>query len=51
MDYPLVQYGCNKCGKLTPVMDCDEKLPKGWVMVSSHTHYCPECAKEFEIKE
>ena len=50
MDYPLVQYGCDNCGMLTPVMDMDSLLPKGWVIVSSHTHYCPECAKKMGIE-
>lgn len=46
MDYPLVQYGCDKCDTLTEVMDCDEPLPKGWTFGDGyHTHYCPECSK------
>lgn len=45
MEYLLVQYACNKCGKLTPVLDCDEKLPNGWVIVNKFVHYCPKCAK------
>ena len=51
MDYQLVQYGCDECGALTPVMDPDSKLPKGWVVVTSHRHLCPECAKKTEIRE
>lgn len=46
MDYPLVQYSCDNCGKLTEVMDCDEPLPKGWTYGDGlHTHYCPKCSK------
>ena len=45
MEYELKQYGCDKCGALTPVMDPDESLPEGWVMISKHSHLCPNCAK------
>jgi predicted nucleic acid-binding Zn ribbon protein len=45
MKYPLVQYQCNNCGDLTDAMDCDERLPKGWVIVESNVHYCPKCSK------
>lgn len=51
MEYELKQYGCNKCGKLSDVLDPDAKLPKGWVIVSKLTHYCPECAKTIKIPE
>ena len=44
MDIPLIQYICDDCGKLSDVLDCDQSLPKGWLMISSHTHYCNECA-------
>lgn len=43
MEYPLKQIGCDDCGELTPVLDIDEQLPKGWVMISRFTHYCPRC--------
>ena len=46
MDYPLVQYGCDQCGALTEVMDCDQPLPEGWTFDNGlHTHYCPQCSK------
>ena len=47
MRYDLVQYVCDECGKLSPVMDCDERLPKGWMVREDrhNGHYCPECAK------
>ena len=51
MDYPLIQYGCNDCGALTRVMDCDERLPAGWVVRGRHTHYCPTCAKKHKEEE
>lgn len=51
MDYPLIQYGCNRFGALTLVMDVSERLPEGWVRVSGHTHYCPLCAKEMGMEE
>ena len=53
MKYDLVQYGCDKCGELTPVMDPDEKMPEGWVVLMpfdeerhKYRHLCPKCAKE-----
>ena len=47
MKYDLVQYQCNKCGNLTPVMDCDERLPKGWVFGKSRfEHFCPNCSNK-----
>lgn len=49
MKYDLVQYGCDVCGKLTDVLDVDQSLPKGWVVVSRLSHLCPTCAKH--IKE
>ena len=52
MEYELKQYGCNKCGRLSDVLDPDEKLPNGWVIGESRfTHYCPECAKTIKIPE
>lgn len=46
--YELIQYGCDNCGKLTEVMDPDQRLPEGWVWVPETRHgiYCPECAKK-----
>jgi hypothetical protein len=49
MKYDLVQYGCDVCGELTDVLDVDQSLPKGWVVVSRLSHLCPTCAKH--IKE
>lgn len=49
MKYDLVQYGCDVCGTLTDVLDVDQSLPEGWVVVSRLTHLCPTCAKH--IKE
>lgn len=47
MDIPLVQYMCDKCGNLTEVMDCDQKLPNGWTYGEGrHTHFCPKCTKK-----
>lgn len=47
MDIPLVQYVCDKCGNLTEVMDCDQKLPNGWTYGKGiHTHFCPKCSKK-----
>lgn len=46
MEYPLKQFGCNDCGCLTDVLDIDARLPKGWMLVSTFTHYCPKCAKK-----
>ena len=52
MDYQLVQYGCNKCGKLTEVLDLDESLPEGWTYGEGlHVHYCPECSKASKVEE
>lgn len=51
MEYPLKQIGCNKCGRLTEVLDIDARIPKGWVMISQHTHYCPECAKIIDVEQ
>lgn len=49
MDYELVQYGCDNCGKVTAVLDPDAGLPKGWVMGNGrHQHYCPGCAKKLK---
>ena len=48
MEYPLVQYQCNKCGKLTKVMDCDERLPQGWIIRDSNEHFCPICSKKLK---
>ena len=46
MDYHLIQYGCDNCGELTEVMDCDQPLPEGWTTGEGrHTHYCPQCSK------
>ena len=47
MEYPLKQYGCDKCGELSEVLDCDQPLPKGWTYVGEHmeTLYCPKCSK------
>jgi len=50
MRYDLVQYGCDICGKLTDVLDVDQKLPKGWWMVSRLTHICPQCSERVEIE-
>lgn len=46
MEYPLKQIGCNDCGKLTDVLDIDAKLPRGWMLISTLKHYCPECKKK-----
>ena len=43
MYIPLKQLQCNDCGKLSDVLDIDAKLPKGWLMISKHTHYCDKC--------
>ena len=52
MKIPLVQYQCNKCGTLTDVMDCDERLPDGWTFgESSHSHYCPQCSKKLREEQ
>lgn len=47
MEYPLVQYGCDSCGALTEVLDCDQPLPKGWTHVGDlmETLYCPQCSR------
>ena len=51
MKYDLVQYSCDVCGTLTSVLDVDQSLPKGWVMVSRLTHLCPRCAKHIDIEK
>ena len=49
MKYELVQYQCNKCGCLTDVMDCDERLPQGWVYGESRNeHLCQNCSKKLK---
>lgn len=48
MKYQLVQYQCNECGDLTGVMDCDERLPQGWVIRGSNVHFCPNCSKKLK---
>lgn len=51
MEYPLKQYGCDGCGKLTEVLDCDQPLPKGWTFGDgTHECYCPECSKNLKKK-
>ncbi len=50
MRYDLVQYGCDKCGKLTQPIEPTQKLPKGWVVVSRFTHLCPQCAELVKIE-
>lgn len=51
MEFELKQYQCDCCGKLTDVLDPDQKLPDGWkVMIPSsdkYKHLCPECAKKY----
>ena len=51
MKYDLVQYGCNECGALTDVLDIDQSLPDGWLMVSRMTHLCPACAALEKLKK
>lgn len=50
MDYHLVQYGCDNCGALTKVLDCDQALPKGWTFGDGlHVHYCPKCSRNKKL--
>lgn len=51
MEYPLKQYGCDKCGKLSEVLDPDQPLPKGWTYVGDlmETLYCPKCSRNKKI--
>lgn len=51
MELPLKQYMCNDCGKLSDILDCDQKLPKGWLMISSHRHYCDRCASKHKHED
>lgn len=56
MKYDLVQYGCDKCGRLTPVLDPDDKMPLGWVILmpfedEKYKHLCPFCARELGIEQ
>lgn len=48
MIYELKQYACNDCGELTDFLDTDQQIPKGWLTISTLTHYCPKCAKKHE---
>ena len=51
MEFELKQYQCDCCGKLTDVLDPDQKLPDGWkVMIpgsDKYKHLCPECARKY----
>lgn len=51
MEFELKQYQCDCCGKLTDVLDPDQKLPDGWkIMIPSsdkYKHLCPECARKY----
>ena len=56
MEYPLHQFGCDRCGTLTEVLDIDQS-PMGWLFVmpdskiaNKYTHLCPECIKELKEK-
>ena len=56
MKYDLVQYGCDKCGRLTPVLDPDDKMPLGWVLLmpgedEKYKHLCPFCARELGLEQ
>ena len=56
MKYDLVQYGCDHCGRLSPVLDPDEGMPFGWVLMmpgfdEKYKHLCPVCATEMNIKQ
>jgi len=56
MKYDLVQYGCDRCGELTDVLDPDDHMPDGWVILmpdqdDRFKHLCPKCAKELNIKQ
>lgn len=46
MDIPLIQYICDDCGKSSDILDPDDKMPKGWIAIGSHTHYCDMCANK-----
>ena len=48
MKYNLIQYGCDCCGNLTPVLDADQPLPKGCISITRFTHLCPNCKNERE---
>ena len=55
MQYDLVQYGCDRCGALTEVLDPDEHMPNGWKVVMSdeginYRHLCPKCVKELNLQ-
>lgn len=51
MEFELKQYQCDCCGKLTDVLDPDQKLPDGWkIMIpgsDKYKHLCPECTKKY----
>jgi hypothetical protein len=51
MEFELKQYQCDCCGKLTDVLDPDQKLPDGWkVMIpgsDKYKHLCPECTRKY----
>lgn len=51
MEFELKQYQCDCCGKLTDVLDPDQKLPDGWKIIipgsDKYKHLCPECAKKY----
>ena len=51
MELPVKQFCCNDCGNLTDFLDIDAKLPKGWLMISRFTHYCPKCAKNHKLED
>ena len=56
MKYDLVQYGCDRCGRLSPVMDPDEHMPFGWIVMmpgedKEYRHLCPICAAELKLKQ
>ena len=52
MEYPLKQYGCDRCGELSDILEVDAPLPEGWFITapmseaaSRFTHLCPACAR------
>ena len=51
MELPLKQHMCNDCCKLSDILDCAQKLPKGMVGAITHTHYCDRCASKHEHED
>ena len=52
MKYELIQFQCDKCGTLSPIVEeCsreESNLFKVWGWTSDeygHNHLCPECSK------